>query len=230
MNVITDGLLITAAIFAGLYCRVLAVRVQALKSLDSGLGAAIVTLTRHIELARATLEEARAAARDTRHDLVHLAARADAAAAQLRLLLAAVERTEPAPALTEPAPEPSQAAPMPAAHTPAAPTPFEAALAARRREAAGPRLVSPAPDPWPRAEAGPEPRPERREATGETGGETPAEAAPPALDPADAVPKPRRTLSLDGLARRRPPLDGPATRDEAALIAALSAIASGGER
>lgn len=127
MDVIMDGLLIAATLFAGTYCWVLSRRVRALKSLDSGLGAAIVTLTRQIELARGTLDEARSGARETRQDLVQLTARADAASAQLRLLLAAVER-RPGPAEAE-LPE-----------TPAA----------RRREPVGPRLV---PDP---EEAAPE--------------------------------------------------------------------------
>lgn len=237
MDVITDGLLITGALFAGAYCWVLSSRVQALKSLDSGLGAAIVTLTRQIELARATLEEARAASRDTRHDLVQLAARADAAAAQLRLLLAAVEKAEPAGRSDAP---PAAAPPT---ATPAEPTPFEAALIARRREAAGPRLVSPAPEP----EAAPalEPRRDARrdarlDARPDAMTEPRPEARPPAqaessepaggFDPADAVPKPRRPLSLDALTRRAPPAEAPQSRDEAALIAALRAIASGGER
>ena len=39
-----NGLLIAGTLFAGLYCYVLAGRVRALKSLDSGLGGSIVTL------------------------------------------------------------------------------------------------------------------------------------------------------------------------------------------
>ena len=60
MDLLMNGLLMAATLFAGGYCWVLARRVRDLKSLDSGLGGAIVTLTRQIELARATLEEARA--------------------------------------------------------------------------------------------------------------------------------------------------------------------------
>jgi len=128
MDVTMDGLLLAASLFAALYCWVLSRRVRALQSLDVGLGGAIVTLTRQIELARVTLEEAKSGARETRQDLAELTARADAGAAQLRLLLAAVERA-PAPAR--------------------APAPVEPA-AARRPEPAGPRLASdPAPDPDP---------------------------------------------------------------------------------
>lgn len=94
MALLMDGLLIAATLFAGGYCWVLARRVEALKDLDKGLGGAIVTLTRQIELARATLEEARSAAKDTRHDLGQLSARAETAAGQLRLLLAAIKEPE----------------------------------------------------------------------------------------------------------------------------------------
>lgn len=132
MDVIMDGLLLAASFFAALYCWVLSRRVRALQSLDSGLGGAIVTLTRQIELARATLEEAKSGARETRQDLSELTARADAGAAQLRLLLAALER----------APAPAQAA-----------APVEP-MAVRRPEPPGPRLV---PDPEPELPAaGPE--------------------------------------------------------------------------
>ena len=89
MDLLMNGLLMAATLFAGGYCWVLARRVQDLKSLDRGLGGAIVTLTRQVELARTTLDEARASSRDTRHDLAQLVAKADGAAGQLKLLLAA---------------------------------------------------------------------------------------------------------------------------------------------
>jgi hypothetical protein len=95
MDVLMDGLLTAATLFAGGYCWVLARRVNALKSLDKGLGGAIVTLTRQVELARTTLEEARAAAGDTREELGQLITHADTAAGQLRLLLAATRDAEP---------------------------------------------------------------------------------------------------------------------------------------
>jgi hypothetical protein len=153
MDLIMDGLLIAGAAFAGVWCWVLAGRVERLKALDSGLGGAIVQLTRQIELARSTLDEARAGSRETRQDLAALVGRADSAAAQLRLLLAAAER----------APAPPAEAPAPAAH----PSPPDAP-AARRRDAPGPRLVSlaePAPPPEPPLAAGaddlPVPKPRR---------------------------------------------------------------------
>lgn len=123
MDLLMNGLLTVATLFAGGYCWVLARRVRDLKSLDKGLGGAIVTLTRQIELARTTLDEARAASKTGKQELQHLLARADAASAQLRLLLAAAPAAPaaasvaPTPAETRPATEPAGA---PARATPAA--------------------------------------------------------------------------------------------------------------
>lgn len=184
MDVIMDGLLIAGTLFAGAYCWVLSARVRALKSLDSGLGGSIVALTRQIELARGTLEDARTASQESREDLTQLVARADAAAAQLRLLIAAGKEPEAARAgarSSEPAPD---------------------RLAARRRDAAGPRLV-----PTLRAED---------EAQSEAG--------------AESIPKPRRPLSLEGLMRRAASPAPAAPQSEADLMAALTAIAAGAER
>jgi hypothetical protein len=124
MDLLMNGLLMAASLFAGGYCWVLARRVRDLKSLDKGLGAAIVTLTRQIELARVTLDEARASSRDTRQELAQLVAKADAAANQLRLLLAAVPRPAPAAPIQPATPEPKPAAAAePAGLAPVAPAP-----------------------------------------------------------------------------------------------------------
>jgi hypothetical protein len=94
MDVLMNGLLLAATAFAGSYCWVLARRVRDLKSLDSGLGGAIVTLTRQIELARGTLDEARAATRENGRDLDRLIGRAEAATATLKGALAAARDLE----------------------------------------------------------------------------------------------------------------------------------------
>jgi hypothetical protein len=80
MELLINGLLIAATLFAGSYCWVLARRVRDLKSLDKGLGKSIVTLTRQVELARMTLEESRNAAKLSRSDLSDLIAKANDAA------------------------------------------------------------------------------------------------------------------------------------------------------
>jgi len=113
MDLLMNGLLIAATLFAGGYCWVLARRVRDLKSLDSGLGGAIVTLTRQVELARTTLDEARAASRDTRQDLAQLISRADGSAGQLRMLIAAAPAPPQAPAAPAPVAQPVAAAPAP---------------------------------------------------------------------------------------------------------------------
>jgi hypothetical protein len=94
MAMLTDGLLLAASLFAGLYCWVLARRVRDLKSLDNGLGGAIVTLTRQIELARGTLDEARAETKENRRDIDRLIGRAESATATLKGALAAARDLE----------------------------------------------------------------------------------------------------------------------------------------
>lgn len=216
-----DGLLILGACFAGAYCWILARRVQALKSLDSGVGGAIVQLTRQIELARTTLEEARSASRETRQDLAELIARSDAAASQLRLLLVASKEPLARTRAARPDSDRREAARRPLAETvlqpetapnpepdlaPAEPAPTH------RRDGPGPRLVS-----LPLIVAAPS-----------------IAAAPPiaAADErhGDSIPKPRRTQSLETLIRARLPAEPAASNAEADLLAALGAIAAGGER
>ena len=85
MDLLMNGLLTAATLFAGGYCWVLGRRVRDLKSLDKGLGGAIVTLTRQIELARATLDEARASSGETRQDLAQLVSRAEALVERLQV-------------------------------------------------------------------------------------------------------------------------------------------------
>jgi hypothetical protein len=146
MDLLMNGLLMAASLFAGGYCWVLARRVRDLKSLDKGLGAAIVTLTRQIELARVTLEEARSSSRDTRQELAQLVAKADAAGSQLRLLLAAapIPSTAPIQAATEPPPKPSpETEPVATAPSPA--------------EIPKPRALAPVENPLRRARGLPEP-------------------------------------------------------------------------
>lgn len=86
MELLMNGLLMAATLFAGGYCWVLSRRVKDLKSLDKGLGAAIVTLTRQIELARTTLEELRNKEKTGRKELQSLITKAqDSADALVRV-------------------------------------------------------------------------------------------------------------------------------------------------
>lgn len=134
MGLLMDGLLMAASLFAGGYCWVLSRRVQDLKNLDRGLGGSIVSLTRQIELARATLEEARGASEKTREDLTALVAKAEAATGQLRMTLASVRTAAPTPS---PAPR-TDPPPAPAAKRPRPEWPDPAATPRARREERAP--------------------------------------------------------------------------------------------
>lgn len=159
MDLLMNGLLLAATCFAGLYCWVLARRVRDLKSLDKGLGGAIVTLTRQVELARTTLEEARSSSNDTKLELSKMVQQADTAANQLRLLIAAAPHAAPARRAPEPAPEPA-----PELARAVAPTPAPQAAAApaepRAQERREPLLTTPAEPaaPAPQLRLAPRPR------------------------------------------------------------------------
>ncbi len=161
MDLLMNGLLTTATLFAGGYCWVLARRVRELKSLDSGLGGAIVTLTPPVELARTTLEEARSASRDTRHDLAQLVARADGAAGQLRMLIAAAPMPQPAPQRAPLDPAPSASTPEPAPEPEPAPVvsirpvPPADGRAPHLSEVPKPRALAPVENPLRRRESPP---------------------------------------------------------------------------
>jgi hypothetical protein len=159
MDLLMNGLLTAATLFAGGYCWVLARRVRELKSLDSGLGGAIVTLTRQVELARTTLDEARAASRDTRQDLAQLVAKADAAAGQLRMLIAAAPLPQPAstpPAAAAPQPPPAEPAPVVAIRPAPPPQLQPEPRAPHLTEVPKPRALAPIENPLRRKEPEPE--------------------------------------------------------------------------
>lgn len=204
MELLTDGLLLAATLFAATYCWVLARRVDALKDLDKGLGGTLVRLTRQIELARATLDEARANTREGRQDLARLATRAEAAAEQLRLLLAAVNDpngAEPAqPALRATAARPARGS-APEGRPPSAPSspaPTSAARAPSARPAPAPALRT--------APAGMQSSPGRPEPS------------------ADGLPKPRDLPAVRSLsaAARSTEADGKAEEEILATLRALA--------
>lgn len=95
MDIITDGLLIAGALFAGIYCYVLGQRLRTLRDLRSGVGGAIVGMTRALEDARRTLDEAKATSRESNQELRDLIGRAESVAGQLRILLAATRDLPP---------------------------------------------------------------------------------------------------------------------------------------
>ena len=90
MELIADALLIAGAAGAALYCRALGARLNRLKDLDSGLGAAIAALSRQVDDLRGSLEAAKDMGGDQKRELAQLAARAESAAGRLELLLASL--------------------------------------------------------------------------------------------------------------------------------------------
>lgn len=231
MDLLMNGLLTVATLFAGGYCWVLARRVRDLKSLDRGLGGAIVTLTRQIELARTTLDEAKSSSTASKEELQHLVARADAAAMQLRLLLAAAPAIAPAPS---PAPT---ATPVVAAEPIVAAAPLP-----KLRPVEPPVLTSRAPGPATEEAAAKSgldeaagPRTERAPAVRKGGGlramlsqaPAPAHAEASGGEPEEAaVPKPRALVPIENPLRRfRPDPSEPAVASESDIMAALRALA-----
>jgi hypothetical protein len=213
MDLLMNGLLTVATLFAGGYCWVLARRVRDLKSLDKGLGGAIVTLTRQIELARTTLDEARAASKSSKQELSVLVARADAAAGHLRLLLAA------APAVPAGAAAPDR----PPAPAPTPQAALEPLVATRTAEAPADAAAPPAQEPAP--------RPSRRAgALLSMLAKAPAEEPTAAAEPAADVPKPRVLVPIENPLRRfRPDASEPVVASEDDILEALRALA-GSER
>jgi ABC-type transporter Mla subunit MlaD len=90
MELVADGLLISAAIVAALYCHVLSRRLRRLGDLDTGLGGAVATLSRQAEDLRAAIDEATESTRE----LAKRTARADSAAGRLEILIAAMHDAE----------------------------------------------------------------------------------------------------------------------------------------
>lgn len=90
MEFIADALLIAGASGAAVYCMVLSKRLRALKGLDSGLGAAIATLSRQVDEMKGSLDAAKAVTGDQHRNLTQQTARAEMAAGRLELLLAAL--------------------------------------------------------------------------------------------------------------------------------------------
>lgn len=103
MLLISDLLLLVAALVAIVYCHVLALRLRRLSRLDSGLGGAIVALSRQADdLARA-LREAQASAGASARSLQGATARAELSARRLEVLISALQDLPEAPPESPPA-------------------------------------------------------------------------------------------------------------------------------
>jgi hypothetical protein len=105
MNLISDVLLSAGAFGAAIYCFVLSARLKKLTALESGMGGAIAVLSVQVDDMTKALHKAGGAASGSAASLDGLATRAEAAAARIELLLAAMYD------LPDPAPVPQGAAP-----------------------------------------------------------------------------------------------------------------------
>ncbi|MBB5220843.1 hypothetical protein HNP73_000764 [Amaricoccus macauensis] len=246
MDFLMNGLLLAATCFAGTYCWVLARRVRALKSLEGGLGGAIVTLTRQVELARTTLEEARSSSGDTKAELGKMVERADMAANQLRLLISAAPHAAPAPARVSDTAPPPEAKAAGSRGVRSEPTiTARGPAAAQVRRAPRPRAVVPTmgvvadhvPRPEAEAAAGPQavsmaiPALDRLVAGPLVRSQEPVDSGHAAARPLAEVPKPRALAPVENPLRRTRAVaakPAPAAAEgEDALLQALSVLAGG---
>jgi len=101
INLIADVLLSSGAFGAAMYCYILSARLKKLTALESGMGGAIAVLSVQVDDMTKALDKAGGAAKGSAAKLESLATRAEAAAARIELLLAAMYDL----------PEPDQSAP-----------------------------------------------------------------------------------------------------------------------
>ncbi|MCA8869512.1 MAG: hypothetical protein KDA67_12735 [Rhodobacteraceae bacterium] len=94
MSLIADALLLSAAIAAALYCRILALRLKRLGDTDKGLGGAISTLSVQVDEMKAALNRVSITASQKALEMERLVARGDIAARRLELLLTSLHETD----------------------------------------------------------------------------------------------------------------------------------------
>jgi Domain of unknown function (DUF6468) len=97
MELIADVLMSAGAFGAAIYCYVLAGRLKKFSTLESGMGGAIAVLSAQVDDMTRALDKARGAANGSANSLEGMTARAEAVAARLELLVAAMhDLPEPA--------------------------------------------------------------------------------------------------------------------------------------
>jgi len=104
MDFLSNIILAAAACGAAVYCFVLSRRLTALSSLEGGMGSAIAVLSAQVDDLTRTLSTAKAGAGQASTDLAKQAARAEAVAKRLELLVASMHDlpTTPEPDLRAP--------------------------------------------------------------------------------------------------------------------------------
>lgn len=105
MELIADVLMSAGAFGAAIYCYVLAGRLKKFSTLESGMGGAIAVLSAQVDDMTRALEKARGAANGSASSLEGMTARAEAVAARLELLVAAMHDLPDPPERADPEPE-----------------------------------------------------------------------------------------------------------------------------
>lgn len=90
MELVADILLVAGALGAGLYCFVLARRLNRFNDLEKGVGGAVAVLSAQVDDLSKTLQSARAASDNSNAALGDLTTKAEAAAQRLELLMASM--------------------------------------------------------------------------------------------------------------------------------------------
>lgn len=90
MELVADVLMAAGAFGAAIYCYVLAGRLKRFSTLESGMGGAIAVLSAQVDDMTRALDKARGAATGSASSLEGLTQRAEAVAARLELLVAAM--------------------------------------------------------------------------------------------------------------------------------------------
>ncbi|SLN63650.1 hypothetical protein TRL7639_03587 [Falsiruegeria litorea R37] len=90
MELVADILLVAGALGAGLYCFVLARRLNRFNDLEKGVGGAVAVLSAQVDDLNKTLQSARAASDSSNEALSDLTTKAEAAAQRLELLMASM--------------------------------------------------------------------------------------------------------------------------------------------
>lgn len=90
MELVADILLVAGALGAGLYCFVLARRLNRFNDLEKGVGGAVAVLSAQVDDLSKTLASARAASDGSNVALDDLTGRAESVAARLELLMASL--------------------------------------------------------------------------------------------------------------------------------------------
>lgn len=104
MEMIADILLVAGAMSAGLYCFVLARRLNKFNDLEKGVGGAVAVLSAQVEDLSKSLSAAKSASEGSNDTLLELTTRAESVSQKLELMMASMHDLAPAdpPEVEEP--------------------------------------------------------------------------------------------------------------------------------